>query len=275
MIRRPLKGDEYIGRGSSQRGLGRSPCATPIRSEFLAESWHYRGSHKKSARIRSFENTCTVSQGSASYATACPRRSATPTVLLLNTSCYTPRPYDREDTKDAVPSSAVLSRLTQLRLELDSDDGSTPDEGTPKRGSGWTGRGSPLLVGSSYTVREVCDGQSLAFPGRWAVDDRRYLEDPIWSEVQGLHDLLRKGRHAGALGLVGSWEDIELSFTSWRDRRVERGVINFLQTKKVCCWSVTTKIEEISPLISGIHHYCFEPHRTLRFRLEEFALGWE
>ena len=28
-----------------------------------------------------------------------------------------------------------------------------------------------------------CDGQSLASPGRWAVEDRRYPEDPVWSEV--------------------------------------------------------------------------------------------
>ena len=37
--------------------------------------------------------------------------------------------------------------------------------------------------GSSYTVREVCDGQSLASPGRWAVEDRTYPENPVWAEV--------------------------------------------------------------------------------------------
>ena len=56
-----------------------------------------------------------------------------------------PEAYDSEDTKGAVPSSAVLSRLAQLRLEPDSDGGSTPDEGAPRRGSEWTERGSPLL----------------------------------------------------------------------------------------------------------------------------------
>ena len=45
------------------------------------------------------------------------------------------------------------------------------------------GSGNPLLVGTSYTVREVWDGQSLASPGRWAVEDRRCPEDPVWSEV--------------------------------------------------------------------------------------------
>ena len=58
-----------------------------------------------------------------------------------------------------------------------SDGGSSPDENVPEKGSGWSGRGS------SYTVREVCDGQSFASPGRWEVEDRRYPEDPVWSEV--------------------------------------------------------------------------------------------
>ena len=40
-----------------------------------------------------------------------------------------------------------------------------------------------LMVRSSKNVREVCDGQSLASPGRWTVEDRRYPEDPVWSEV--------------------------------------------------------------------------------------------
>ena len=59
----------------------------------------------------------------------------------------------------------------------------SPDENVQEKGSRWYGRGSPLLVGSSCSVREVCDGQSLASPGQWAVEDRRYQEDPVWSEV--------------------------------------------------------------------------------------------
>ena len=122
-----------------------------------------------------------------------------------------PEAYDRENANGAVPSSAVLSRLVQLRLEPDSSEGSSPDEGAQKKGSGWTGRGRPLLVGSSYTVREICDGQSLASPRalgcrRQEVSGRFHLE----RSCKTLHDLLREGRHAGTLDLVGSWEDLEL-----------------------------------------------------------------
>ena len=75
---------------------------------------------------------------------------------------------------------------------------------------GGHGRGRPLLVGSSYTVREVCDGQSLASPGRWAVEDRRFPEDPLWSEVaRRLMDYAEKAGTTElltslALGLVSS-----------------------------------------------------------------------
>ena len=91
-IRRMLGGGEYVGKGSSQRGLGRSPLRKPTKSRYMEGNWQYRISQKRSAQIRSFENTCFVSLGNASYANACPRRSITPTVLLPNTSCFSQRP---------------------------------------------------------------------------------------------------------------------------------------------------------------------------------------
>ena len=146
------------------------------------------------------ENTCLVSLRNASCATACPCRSATTTVLLPNKSCQTRRPTTEKIRNGAVPSSAVLSRLTQHRLEPDSSEGSSPDEGAQKKRSGWTGRGRPLLVGSSLTVREICDGQSLAFPGRWAVDGR-YPEDSMWSEVAKRYMTYSEKRYAGTFEL--------------------------------------------------------------------------
>ena len=41
----------------------------------------------------------------------------------------------------------------------------------------------PLMVGSGYNMREYCDGQTLASPGRWPVDSRRYPEDVVWKKV--------------------------------------------------------------------------------------------
>ena len=44
----------------------------------------------------------------------------------------------------------------------------------PPKGSGFCGNGSPMQVGLGYTSRDFCDGQSLASPGRWLPDDRKF-----------------------------------------------------------------------------------------------------
>ena len=43
-----------------------------------------------------------------------------------------------------------------------------------------------MQVGVGCTVRDHCDGQSLASPGRWPVAARSYPETDIWQEVVGL-----------------------------------------------------------------------------------------
>ena len=85
-----------------------------------------------------------------------------------------PEAYDRKDANGAVPSSAVLSRLAQLRLEPDSSEGSAPDEGAQKEGSGWdqavrygrsatVNRSRPLGAGLSTTggIRKIPSGAKL------------------------------------------------------------------------------------------------------------------
>ena len=42
------------------------------------------------------------------------------------------------------------------------------------------------MVGVGYTAREYCDGQSLASPGRWPVQQRRYPENALWKVVSDL-----------------------------------------------------------------------------------------
>ena len=84
-----------------------------------------------------------------------------------------PAAFNREDISTAtVPSAEVLSGLASLREVPDSDDGSTADGGAPARGTGWVGTGKP-----GYTRRDMCDGQTLASPGRWAVEHRKYPDD--------------------------------------------------------------------------------------------------
>ena len=88
------------------------------------------------------------------------------------------------------------------------------------------------MVGSSYTLREICDGQSLASRGRWAVEDRRYPEDPIWCEVArrymayservGTPELLT----SLALGKIAS-----CPFPRGEIDELKRGVVDYLQTE--------------------------------------------
>ena len=99
-----------------------------------------------------------------------------------------PDVYNREDTATAAaPSAEVLRRLARLREEPESDDGSTADERARVRGAGWVGTSKPMQIGSGYTRRNTCDGQSLASPGRWPVEHRTYPEDETWRLVSDLH----------------------------------------------------------------------------------------
>ena len=44
-----------------------------------------------------------------------------------------------------------------------------------------------MSVGSGYTVREYCDGQSLASPGRWPPGARKYPTSDTWNAVARLY----------------------------------------------------------------------------------------
>ena len=113
-----------------------------------------------------------------------------------------------------------MSRLAQLRLEPDSCEGSSPDEGAQKKGSGWTGRGRPLVVGSSYTVREICDGRS------------RPQEDPVWSEVAKRY--MSCSEKVGTPELLASLALGKISSCPSPPEEIDalkQGVVGFLQTK--------------------------------------------
>ena len=84
-------------------------------------NWQYRISQKGFAPIRSFEKTCLVSLGHAGDS------------VIAEYKLQNPEAYDREDTNGAVPSSAVLSRVAHFRLEPDSSEGSSPNEGAQER----------------------------------------------------------------------------------------------------------------------------------------------
>ena len=97
-------------------------------------------------------------------------------VIIRHFKRLYPSSYDRDDPSSMAPKTGVLEHMARSRETPESDDGSTADEGAPPRGSGWVGHGSPMMAGSGYS----CDGQTLASPGRWPVESRRYA---VWKKV--------------------------------------------------------------------------------------------
>ena len=195
-----LKGDEYNGRGSSQRGLGRSP---PVQHPQGLGFW------------KQTRNTVPRVAGKRLVCHCLPTQECHADSIIAEYKLLYLEACDREDANGTVPYSAVSARLAQLRLEPDSSEGSSPDEGAKKKkNSGWTGRGRPLLVRSSCAVRKICDGQSLASPERWAVDDRRYPGDSVWSEVAKRY--MTYSEKAGTRELLTS---LALVYWSARSRR--------------------------------------------------------
>ena len=91
-----------------------------------------------------------------------------------------PEAFDRNDTSASPPPTSMqLNYFEELKEEPHSSEGSSADEGAKPPGAGWTGTGKPMQVGIGYTVRDFCDGQSLASPRRWPVTMRRYsMSDP-------------------------------------------------------------------------------------------------
>ena len=222
-IRRLLKGDEYVGWGSSQRGLGRRPLCNSCKvwvfgrklaiQKFTEEIWTNPKLREHLPRLSGERLICRCLPPQECHADS----------IIAEYKLLFPDAYDREDTKVAVPSSALLRRLSELRQEPESDGGSSPDE---------NGRGSPLLVGSSYTVREVCDGQSLASPGPWAVGDRRYPEDPVLSEVARRY--MDYAEKAGTPELLNSSALEKVSscpFPHCETEELKRGVVDYLRSE--------------------------------------------
>ena len=172
-----MRGDEHTGRGSSQRGLGRSPLCNSFTVSTNGGATAIRRFIEEIRADPKLLDHLPRLSGKRLVCHCLPTQACHADSIVAEYRLMFPRAYDREDAKGTVPTSAVLNRLAQLRLEPESDDDLSPDEDAPRKGAGRAGVGSPLLVGSRYTVRELCDGQSLAWPGRWAVEDRRYLED--------------------------------------------------------------------------------------------------
>ena len=100
------------------------------------------------------------------------------------------------------------------------------------------------MVGSSYTVREVCDGQSLASPGRWAVEDRRYPEDRVWCEVS--RRFMDYAEKAGTPELLTSLALGKVSSCPFPHVEIDELKRAITFRLKVSCWGAIQRIVQMS-----------------------------
>ena len=142
-IRRLLKGDEYVGRGSSQRGLGRSPLRNSYKDSVFGRKLavqKFTEEIRTNPKLREhlLSSIWKTLDMPLSAVAGVPRRqchsrvqaaiSMIPTIGRIRGAQFRP--------------SAVLRRLSELRQEPESDGRwSSPDENVPEKGSGWSGRG--------------------------------------------------------------------------------------------------------------------------------------
>ena len=183
-IKRLLKGDLYIGRGSRQRSLGksrycntykvsqygRSTAISKFRETLLAD----KGLHRSLWTISGTRLVCHCRVTEDCHGD----------VLVEEFRKMYPDAYDRTQRYSVPPEPEILSFLARLREEPESDEGSSPDEGVPSKMSGHLGKGHPMKIGVGYVQRDFCDGQSLASPGRWPPGARVYPSTSAWTAVK-------------------------------------------------------------------------------------------
>ena len=172
-----MKGDCCIGRGCRQRRLARSRFANPYKVAQVGREQTIDRFRKYLGRDLQIRSSLWVLSG-LRLVCHCGEKQACHAVSLI--AAYTemfPAACDRSDLDGAAPSSLQLNYLARLREEVESDEGSSADEGAAALGDGWSGLGRPLQLGVGYTVRDCCDGRVAA---------RRYPETEAWRDVVGL-----------------------------------------------------------------------------------------
>ena len=188
LVRKFMQGDYYIGRGSRERNLKASVFGNPFKIAVYGRAGAIR---RYEAMLRKDDDLLKRLPQLSGSRLVCHCRADqachADSIIAVYRETF-PLAYDRSNTTAAAaPSAEVLNRLAQQREVPESDDGSTADEGAPGRGSGWVGTCRPMQIGSGYTRRDICDGQSLASPGRWAVEHRTYPDDETWRSVSSLY----------------------------------------------------------------------------------------
>ena len=183
-IKRLLKGDVYIGRGSRQRSLPKSRYCNTFKVSQVGRAVAISSFRQALLADPALHNSLWTLSGTRLICHCRATEDCHGDVLVEEFKKLYPAAHDRNKPSGVPPGHEILSFLARLREEPESDEGSSPDEGVPEKHAGYRGIGPPMMVGVGYVQREFCDGQSLASPGRWSPGSRVYPSSSAWSSVR-------------------------------------------------------------------------------------------
>ena len=194
-IKRLLRGDVYIGRGSRQRSLPKSRYCNTFKVSQVGRSVAISSFREALRADPALRNSLWTLSGTRVVCHCRATEDCHGDVLIEDFRNLHPAAHDRNQPRGAPPGPEILSFLARLREEPESDEGSSPDEGVPGKLAGHRGNGPPMKVGVGYVQREFCDGHSLASPGRWPPGARTYPSSTIWTAIRdcflAIHKSLR------------------------------------------------------------------------------------
>ena len=183
-IKRLLRGDVYIGRGSRQRSLLKSRYCNTFKVSQVGRSIAISSFREALRADPALRNSLWTLSGTRLVCHCRATEDCHGDVLIEEFRSLYPGAHDRNQHRGAPPGPEILSFLARLREEPESDEGSSPDEGVPGKFAGHRGNGPPMKVGVGYVQREFCDGQSLASPGRWPPGARTYPSSTRWTVIR-------------------------------------------------------------------------------------------
>ena len=183
-IKRLLRRDVYIGRGSRQRSLPKSRYCNTFKVSQVGLSVAISSFREALRADPVLLNSLWTLSGTRLVCHCRATEDCHGDVLVEGFRKLYPVAHDRNQPCGVPPGQEILSFLARLREEPESDEGSSPDEGVPSRFAGHRGNGSLMKVGVGYVQREFCDGQCLASPGRWPPGARTYPSSEVWISIR-------------------------------------------------------------------------------------------
>ena len=179
-VKRLLKGDVHIGRGSRQRDLPKSRYCNNYKVSEVGPDAAIAGFRDAFLQDKILYASLWTLSGTRLVCLCRANENCHGDVLIEEFRSSFPTAHDRTNQLGPPPDARILDYVARLREEPESDDGSGPDEGVPDKHAGHRGIGKPMQVGVGYVQRDLCDGQSLASPGRWAPASRVYPTTARW-----------------------------------------------------------------------------------------------